>query len=59
MAGGSGEKASVLPNNPVQAAAPSDKSENGDMEGRAVWLRIVRAVEESVDTRLSRFHGDS
>ncbi len=25
--------------------------EKGDMDGRAVWLRVVKAVEEILDTK--------
>ncbi len=32
---------------PVEAAMRADElAEDGDMEGRAVWLRIVKAIEE-------------
>ncbi len=32
---------------PIEAAMRADKlAEDGDMEGRAVWLRIVKAIEE-------------
>ena len=32
---------------PIHAAMRADElMETGDMDGRAVWLRIVRAVEE-------------
>ncbi len=32
---------------PIEAAMRADElMEAGDMEGRAVWLRIVKAVEE-------------
>ncbi len=32
---------------PIQAAMRADQLlEKGDMEGRAVWLRIIKAVEE-------------
>ncbi len=32
---------------PIEAAMRADElMETGDMEGRAVWLRIVKAVEE-------------
>ncbi len=36
---------------PIEAAMRADElTEDGDMEGRAVWLRIVKAVEELLDT---------
>ncbi len=32
---------------PIEAAMRTDElMETGDMDGRAVWLRIVRAIEE-------------
>ena len=32
---------------PIEAAMRADElAADGDMEGRAVWLRIVKAVEE-------------
>ncbi len=32
---------------PIEAAMRADElAEDGDMEGRAVWLRIVKAIEE-------------
>ena len=33
---------------PVQADAMLDK---GDLDGQAVWLRIIRAIEELLSTR--------
>ncbi len=37
---------------PIHAGMQADAMlEKGDMDGRAVWLRIIRAVEELLDTR--------
>ena len=37
---------------PIHAAMKADAMlDKGDMDGRAVWLRVVRAVEELLDTR--------
>ncbi len=37
---------------PIHAAMQADAMlEHGDMDGRAVWLRIIKAVEELLDTR--------
>ena len=34
-------------NAPIHAGMRADElAEDGDMEGRAVWLRIVKAIEE-------------
>ncbi len=36
---------------PIQAAMKADAMlDKGDMDGRAVWLRVVRAVEELLAT---------
>ncbi len=32
---------------PIEAAMRADElAEDGDLEGRAVWLRVVKAIEE-------------
>ncbi len=37
---------------PIHAAMKADAMlERGDMDGRAVWLRVVRAVKELLDTK--------
>ena len=37
---------------PIFAAMQADKcSEKGDMKGRRVWLRVIKAVEELQRTR--------
>ena len=34
---------------PIEAAMRADElAEDGDMEGRAVWLRILKAVDELI-----------
>ena len=36
----------------IHAAMPADAcSEKGDLEGKAVWLRVIRAIEELQRTR--------
>ncbi len=40
---------------PIHAAMKVDAMlDKGDMDGRAVWLRVVRAVEELLDCKEGR-----
>ncbi len=40
---------------PIHAATQADDMlDKGDMDGRAVWLRVVRAVEELLDCKEGR-----
>ena len=40
---------------PIFAAMQADKrAEAGDLEGKAVWLRVIRAIEELQRTRPRR-----